>query len=407
MKPKILIIGAGFAGVFAAKKLDQLCGSEAEITLVSNTPHFELHANFYKVVSDCSPEQACIPLVKIFNNTSVRLVTDTIVQFSTKHKIATGIQGDRYNFDYALLTLGSQNAYFGIQGVSNFSQSLRTIQEAVRLSRHIHDTLTEKKENGDQGITEIAIVGGGPSGVEIAGELSFRLNELAEQNGLDRSRIKIELIEAMDHILPMLNANESAQVAKRLQKLGVNVKTNAKVEKEIETGLIINGDELKTKTVIWTAGAKAHQLYQDWGFQTGKCGRVIVNDYLQTIDNPEVYISGDGALAPGAGMAWPAIDMGETAAANIYNNINKKLQQKYEAKKHATFIPVGRAWGIAKYPNITLTGSLGFFARELHILRLLLKILPLPQVLSIIQSENEICSACDTHFTPENYIKFV
>jgi len=397
MKPKILIIGAGFAGVFCAKQLSDQLSDSVEINLVTKSPHFELHANFYKVVTGGSPTQACIPLNTIFKNTHVNVINDTIVNFNAKHNLATGWQGDRYHFDYAVLALGSENAYFGIPGISNYSHSLRTIQEAVKLSRHIHDTLQEKADNNDQGQTQFTIVGAGPTGVELAGELAQHLNTISEEYELDRTKIKIELLEATDKILGMLEVAEAKKVHKRLQRIGVTVHTNVKVEKEQESGLIINGSETKTKTVIWTAGAKANHLYEEWGFQISKDSKIVVSDALQTNDYTNIFIVGDGAQVSGSGTAWHAVDMGIVAAKNIANILSKKPLEYYASKKYPFFLPVGQNWAMAKFEKFTLWGPSGNIARDMHIFQLLTKILPLSQAWAVLQSDKEACITCETY----------
>lgn len=395
MKPKILIIGAGFAGIFAAKKLYELLMDEAEITLVSPSDHFEFHANLYKVVTDRSPLQACIPLQRIFQETTVNIVNDYIIQFDPKNNTALGKSEALYHFDYAVLALGSQNADFGIKGISNYAHSFRSIDEALRLSRHIHDLLHEKAENNDHSQSEIIIVGAGPTGVELAGELAQHLKKLTRIHKLPSDCVQIQLIEATDRILSFLPENESKIIHKQLEHLGVQIKTNAKVNEEIPTGIVVNNNLQKTTTVIWTAGVKPNARYQTWGLTTATNGRAVVNKFLQSQDNSHIFIAGDGADVVGTGTAWPAADQGITAAINIYNSIDKHHLEEYKPQKYPIIIPVGPNWALAKLPNQhTITGKSAWLYRQWHILEFFLKILPLSEAIATLKSGGEMCSVC-------------
>lgn len=405
-KQKILIIGAGFAGVFAAKKLDELLSDQAEITLVSNSPHFEFHANFYRVVADRSPMQACFPLSQIFKETNVNIVTDTIINFNLKNNVAQGLDQSTYHFDYAILGLGSQNAFFGIKGVSNYSHSLRNINEALKLSRHIHDTLQEKSDTNDKSLTEIVIIGGGPTGVELSGELAVHSKKLAKLHDIPEQNIKVRLIEALDRILAFLDPKESEFIKKHLEHLGVDVELNSKVSEEIKTGLTVNNKVIKTTTVVWTSGVKASSRYQDWGFTVAKNGRAAVNKSLQSSNNPKIYIAGDGADVQGTGTAWPAIDQGELAATNIYNSIQKNPQLEYIAKKYPTIIPVGSNWAFVKLENgTTISGKKAWIFRQWHILQFYLKILPISEAVAALKSGGEICSVCQKYNHYDNHLE--
>ncbi len=393
MKPKILIIGAGFAGVACAKKLYEHIGKEATITLVSKTSHFELHATFYKVLSECSPAQACIPLEKIFIHTHVNVVTDTITQLNTDLNIATGEQGDKYPFDYAVIALGSEPTYFGIPGASNFSHTLANIQEAIRLSKHIHDQIIEKSESKDESTSEIVVIGGGPTGVEVAGELAQHIHKLTDGS----PHVHIRLVEALDRILNNIPLQDAQKIQARLEQLGVQVQTNTKVEQETPNALILNGTPIPTPTVIWTAGVKANHLYAEWGLSTAKNGRVLVNKYLQTEENENIFIAGDGAQVEGSGTAWPAIAQGSITATNIANKIKNHSLQEYQAQSYPFFVPVGSDWSYAVLKHITLWGIFGWYARQRNLLELLTKMLPYNEALQVLKSQNEICSICQTY----------
>jgi NADH:ubiquinone reductase (H+-translocating) len=396
--PRILIIGAGFGGVFAAKKLLQLLGDSAEITLVNKTPHFEYHAQLYKVLNEGSPLQACIPLRSIFAKSKIVLIQDEITSVDFANKKAFGIAHPEYNFDYAIIGLGSENSYYNISGLSKYTYSFRSINEALALSRHIHEVIEEAAHNPQphQGEIEISVIGGGPAGVEIAGELAEHTQLVALRHGLDPKIIKINLIEAMDHIMPMLSPENAHKIKQRLNTLGVEVMEKTKIKEGIPHGIITEEGTIRSNTIIWVAGAAANHKYKEWGLPVEKNGRVTVNEYLQPVgDNfQSIFIVGDGAQVAGAGQAWPAISLGETAAQNIFSFLSDKPLQKYTPPASAMFLPVGREWAMASVNNRFYWGILGNLIREYHNLKFYFKLLPFSQAWSALRSETELCHAC-------------
>jgi NADH:ubiquinone reductase (H+-translocating) len=393
-RPRILVVGAGFAGVFCAKKLNHLLESSAEITLVNKSKHFEYHASLYKVLNESSPLQACIPLDVIFKDTNVNVVEDTIQNIDKEKKVALGIDNSQYHYDYLVLALGSENAYYGIPGLSKYSYSMRSINDALALSRHIHETIQEIALNKKNQHLEIAIVGGGASGVEIAGELAEHTQIVALRHNINPEHIKITLIEALDKILCFLSDEQSKKIQKRLHDLGVEVRTKTSVKEEIESGLIIEGETIKTKTVIWVAGVKANHLYADWSFQTAKNGRVEVNEYLQVPAHKEIFVAGDGAQLEGSGQAWPAITQGETAAQNIYNLLQHQTPKKYSPPEPLIIIPVGYEWAMAQIHGKAYWGSAGHLLHELYTLKFYNKLLPFSEAWTTFKTGGEMCHAC-------------
>jgi NADH:ubiquinone reductase (H+-translocating) len=403
-RPRILLIGAGFAGAFCAKKLDTVLGSTADITLVSSTKHFEYHAQLYKVLNEGSPLQACIPLDVIFKNTNIKVVEDTISTIDKDKKIAFGQENSKYPYDYVVIALGSENAYFGIPGVSKYSYSMRSIKDALALSRHIHETVQEIADSGNKNQMEIVVVGGGPSGIEIAGELAEHSQLVAISHDVHPDLIKISLVEAMDHILPMLPPEQSLAVTNRLKELGVTVKTKTAIKEEIATGLLTEGETITTKTAIWVAGVKANHLYAEWGLQCAKNGRVEVNEFLQVPAHKDIFIAGDGAMVEGSGQAWPAIAQGELVAQNVSNILHQQPLISYQPPEQYMILPVGYDWAIAQIHGKFYTGSAGHLIHELYTLKFFNKLLPFAEAWTTFKTGGEMCHACHVCYHNHNQL---
>jgi NADH dehydrogenase len=284
--------------------------------------------------------------------------------------------------------------------MSKFSYSFRSINEVVRLSRHIHELIEEQSHNNaaQKETIEIVVAGGGPNGVEIAGELAEHIQLVALSHRLDPKVVHIRLVEGMDHIMPKLNKEEAKKIRTRLETLGVTVEEKTTIKEDTPQGLITDKDLIKTRTVIWVAGAKAHHLYTDWNFPTEKNGRVKVTAYLQPSaeQNMEnIYIVGDGAQVEGSGQAWPALVQGEIAGRNIYNSIKQRPLVPYVPPEPMMLLPVGYDWVYAKVKGKTYWGTVGSLIRQLHTMKFYFKLLPFNKAWEVIKSGGEMCHSCN------------
>jgi len=250
---KIIIVGAGFGGVRCALDLIAQKPPKTRIILISDKPHFEYNPTLYRAVTGRSPLEVCIPLEEIFKNKEIEVLEDFITEFDLKEKILKGKSGSRYSFDFLVLAMGSETAYFDIPGLKELSFGFKSIREALLLKKHFHELFTfyEKADLEEKvKAAHIVIVGGGATGVELAGELAVYTKRMAKNHNLDPSLITIDIIEAASRLLPALLKNISEKVESRLRELGVNVFLNRKVVKEEVEEVFLKDMELKTKTVI-------------------------------------------------------------------------------------------------------------------------------------------------------------
>ncbi|MBI2459537.1 MAG: NAD(P)/FAD-dependent oxidoreductase [Parcubacteria group bacterium] len=387
---RIVIIGGGFAGVRAALNLTKQKITGAKIILISARPHFEYHAALYRVVAGCSPIAARVPLQDIFERTDVKVAADQIVAIDFHSKYAQGKSGSRYGFDFLALALGGETVYFDIPGLKEFSFGFKSIQEASRLNQHLHElfracaiSATDKEE--DICRAHLVIVGGGTSGAELAGELAVYTKTLAKKHKLDPSLITIDLIEAAPRLLPALPEDISAKVQARLHYLGVNIFLNRTVVKEEIETVYLKDMAMKTKTVIWTAGVKPNRLYAETkGLLLDKKGRVVVDEFLQAEGFNNVFILGDAAATPCAGLAQTAIHDGNFMAETIGKKIRGRPLKPYEAKKPAYAIPVGPGWAAALVGRYRFYGRLGWWLRRAADLKFFFSILPLRKVFRLL-----------------------
>lgn len=375
---RVLIIGGGFGGISAALALEKKRVPGLKIILISDKPHFEFTPALYRVVTGTA--EACIPLNEMVKGKDVEVFTDSITGVDLIQKSVNGQSGTKYNFDFLILALGSETAYFNIPGLKELSFSCKSVSEATKLREHIDGLLKAclvSAEDKDEDVcrTNFVIVGGGANGVELGGELILYAKARAKSYDLDPSLVTVDLIEASSRLLPAMREDFSARVEKRLRTLGVNVFLNRTVvEEEIEK-VHLRDMEMKTKTVIWTAGVKPHHLFSEIrGLKLGEKGRVVVDEYLQASEN--VFVIGDGAATPYTGMAQTAIYDGKFVADVIASKLSGRKPRKYYPKKPAYVVPIGSGWAAAIIGRFTFYGRIGWWIRLIADLLFFLSILP-------------------------------
>lgn len=339
--------------------------TNVKITLISDKKHFEYQPGLYRVVTGQSTNKVCIPLKEIFARQNVEIIEDKITAVDLPGKTIKGYSGAYYVFDFLVLALGSQTLYFDIPGLKNLSFGFKSIKEALELKDHLHHLFSSTKDIP----INIVVVGGGATGVELAGELAVY------------TKFKIELIEAESRLLPALPEDVSKKVQKRLENLGVKVFLNRKLIKEDVEKIYLKDIELKTKTVVWTAGVKPNHLYaQIKGFKFDDQNRALVDEFLQAKGFNNVFVVGDGAATPFVGMAQTALLDARLVAANIARKLQNKSLLAYHPKSPIYAIPVGPSWAAVIIGPVKIYGRLGWILRRLADLRFFLSILPLKSI---------------------------
>ncbi len=365
--PSVIIVGGGFAGTEIARKLAEEGG--VNVTIISNKSYFEYYPAFYRVVTGAAPIDVCVPLSDLVP-AGVDIVIDRIEYVDLEKKEITSEKGQIFTADYIILAVGSQTSYFNLPGLSEFSFGFKSISEAVRLKEHIKNLFvrkTNQTENQNDKVTnfQIVIVGGGASGVEVAGDLTRHMQKLASKFKVDPSFITIDIIERGNRLISATKEKASELAMCRLCKLGVNVFLNRAVQSE-EIEKIFMGDiSLKTKTVIWTAGTSINELYlKTKGFQFDQKKKVVVDDFLCVPEFNDIYIAGDGAGTKYSGLAQTAIYDGKFIAKDIIRRIKNNERKIYNPKVTNYIIPIGHNWAIMSFGKIHISGYFAYLFRQ-------------------------------------------
>ncbi|MDP4038721.1 MAG: FAD-dependent oxidoreductase [bacterium] len=398
MKKRVIIVGGGFGGIATALSLAKQKNPNIQAVLISDKVHFEYQARLYRVVNGYCALEVCIPLGKIFKKYNIEIIEDFIESVDLGKRELVGNSGSRYFYDFVILAMGSQTTYLDIPGLKEFSFGFKSIQEALKLKSHLHKVVEECKDSIPEDKTKLAhlvVVGGGASGVELAGELAIYMRRLTKMHGLDYSFVTIDLIEAAPRLLPIVDEKVSNKITNHLRKLGVNIFVNRAVIKEEVEQVFLKDMQMKSATLIWTAGVKPNDLYgQIKGLNFDKRGKVIVDKHLRAKGHQNVFVIGDGASTTYSGMAQTAISEGKYAAEFIGGNLKKQTLESYQPKKPIYAIPVGSGWAAIAIGKLNIYGRLGWWLRRLADLRYFLSILSFIEALKVFRYGTKITESC-------------
>ncbi len=382
-KTRILIIGGGFTGIQSVKKLlKQRNNYHLEITIVDKKSYFEYYPGLYRTVTDRAPQGVAIPYTDIFKKDEVILVQDTAIalkKFGDEYHM-TGLSGNEYKADYVILAPGSETTYFNIEGLESCSFSFKSLAQAIILQNHITELFQKNANSGKEEkvlALHFVIIGGGASGVELAGEMAEYTKTLARTYKIDPSFITIDIIEGSSRLVPMLPEKASHKIQQRLASLGVNVFLNRTLVKENSWTVYLNDMKMGAKTVIWTAGVVPNKLLDSvQGLERTERGRVIVDEYLRAKGFETLFVGGDSTNTPYAGMAQTALYDADYIAENILQHIQQKPMQTYVPKPTASNIPIGKHWAIFTVQGHIFTGLPASIMRRIIDAKFFFSILP-------------------------------
>ena len=380
----VVVLGGGFAGVTAAlhlvKKIDK---SKEAITLIDqNTFHLFTPALYEVATSEQPQKNIAIPFRSIFGN-KLKVITNTIELIDLKNNKVVLKNKKSLPWDYMIITLGSQPAYFDIPGMEKHSISLKNLSDAVQIKNNIKK-LCEQKLAQNQEIN-LVVAGGGFSGTELAAELTNYKNRLSKANPQFSNLIKITVIEEKDRLLTGLDEKVSSVAKKRLEKYGVNLVFNCQI-KQVTQDFIeaVSGQKYPYDLLIWAGGVRASSVLAKCGFKTNTHGQVKVNQNLQVEGYKNIFAAGDCAeyldpktSKPVPGLGQIAIAQGKVAGENVYRQIHSQKLVDYHYKNYGYLVPLRARFVVASLNFVKFSGFPAWILQQLVFLRYLIKILPL------------------------------
>lgn len=376
-KTKIVILGAGYAGVEAAKVLNKRFKNDdsVKITMIDRNPYHTLLTELHEIAGHrTEKESVMVDLYQVFKATKVELVTEEVVKVDKEKQLVVS-ERTSYEYDYLVLGVGSEPAFFGVPGVKEHGFTIWSLKDALKIRHHIEDVFRRAREEKDPAkrkkLLTIIVAGSGFTGVEVVGELMEWKKLLCAQHDIPESEVSLYNIEAMPNILPILKPKMQGKAKRYMEKKGVKVLTGSAIVKATEDGIELkDGTKIDTETLIWTCGVQGNSFNMETGFTEGKRNRVQVNDFLQTADKDNIYAVGDNAYYEINGRPIPqivetAIQTGACAAKNIIADIEKKEKQKFELNTHGFMVSVGSHYCVAELMGVQLSGFFAMMMKHL------------------------------------------
>jgi NADH dehydrogenase len=370
-KPRVVIIGGGFGGLYAAKRL---AGKPVDVTLVDRKNHHTFQPLLYQVATAVlSPGEIASPLRRILHRApNVEVILGEAVGFDLQAR-RVRLNGDaELEYDYLIVAAGARHAYFGHDEWEKDAPGLKTIEDSVEIRRRIllAFELAEREAyfKGSHVALNFAVIGGGPTGVELAGAIAdiARRAMARDFKAIDTTKARVILLEGLPRILGMYPEELSMKAQKQLEELGVEVLTNSMVT-AVEPGRIKVADEwIETSVTLWATGVAASPLGKILGAEVDKAGRVLIEPDLSIHAHAEVFVIGDmaslkdvdGKQVPGLGAA--AMQQGKLAADNILRDMRGEKRVLFRYKDKGSMATIGRHKAVAMFGGWQLSGTLAW-----------------------------------------------
>lgn len=381
---QVVVIGAGFGGLAVARGLADR--DDVEVTLVDRNSFHTFQPLLYQVatagLNAADVAYAVRGIVRGHGNVAFRQATVTAVDWDGRGVELDG--GDRLPFDHLVVSAGATAAFFGIPGAAEHALPLYTLADAAALRNHIlgrfeaTDAAQSVRHGGgpsllDDGALTFAVVGGGATGVEVAGALAELFTVVLRRDfpHLDVGKARIVLLEMGEDLLPVFGPASRSHARATLEDRGVEVRTGATVAEITPTRIRLgSGEELAAHTLIWAAGVQANPLAATLGVETSRGGRIVVGGDLRIPGHPEAFAIGDVAAIPDGtggllpGVAQVAIQSGHHVAGEISRALAGRPPMPFRYHDKGTMATIGRRAAVAEIP---LPVAVPFVGRQLRL----------------------------------------
>jgi NADH:ubiquinone reductase (H+-translocating) len=372
-KKRVVIVGCGFAGLTLAKKLKK---SGYQVVILDKHNYHQFPPLFYQVASAGLEESSILfPLRKIFQHYKDYHIRKVEVQsVDTVNNLLMTSAGE-INYDFLVLAHGATNSYFGSLPMQRYSRGMKTIAEVLDLRNSLlmnfENALTAQNAEEREALMTIVIIGGGPSGVEIAGALA-EMNKyvlLKDYPEFREIRAKIYLVEALDRVLSSMSQRSSEKARGFLENMGVHVLTNTKATGcDDKTVILDSGKSIRTGMIIWTAGIAGNSTEGLSTESFARNGRIKVDNFNRVTDYPNIYAIGDICLQTEEKypkghpqVAQVAIQQAQLLAENLVRLRSNKQLKEFKYKDLGTMATVGRHLAVVELPTLHFQGIFAWF----------------------------------------------
>jgi NADH dehydrogenase len=367
----ILVVGGGFGGLLAARKLAHL---PVHVTLIDRMNHHTFQPLLYQVATaGLSPGEIAAPIRSVLRGRNVEVLLGEVKDFDLERRVLH-LAGAEIPYDYLIVAAGASHAYFGHDEWEPLAPGLKTIEDALEIRRRVllAFELAERRAALGEGQMQLnfVVVGGGPTGVELAGTLAeIAHHALAHEfHAIDPKSTRIVLLEGGPRVLATYPEDLSRSAERQLRHLGVEVRTSTLVTGIQPSAVMIGETRLPATVVLWAAGVAASPLGKRLGVPLDRAGRVLVNADLSLPGHPEVFVIGDLAALKGEdgkwlpGVAPVAMQEGKAAARNIAHDLKGVARKDFHYVDKGSLATIGRSAGIAQFGKVHISGLIAWLS---------------------------------------------
>ena len=374
----VVIVGGGFAGLYAARRLAK---HDLQITLLDRKNHHTFQPLLYQVATaGLNPSDIAVPIRSVFRKQdNVEVLLGNVAAIHPESRTLTLEDGATIPYDTLIVATGATHSYFGHPEWEGVAPGLKTIEDALEMRKRIFFAFEAAEREPDEGLRApwltFIVVGGVPTGVELAGTLGEISRQTLRHDfrHIKPSESKILLLEGSPNILGTYVPELREKAKLQLEHLGVDVRTNARVVAIDHAGVTLApvdgkaGGRIPSRTVLWAAGVAASPLVKSLGVPLDRAGRVLVEDDLTVPGHPEIYVIGDVAAAKQGegfvpGVAPAAIQAAKHTTENIVRSLAGQARTPFRYHDKGSLATIGRASGIADFGRLKLSGFLAWMA---------------------------------------------
>lgn len=367
-KKKVIIVGGGFGGIMAAKEFNV---TDFDVTIIDKTNHHLFQPLLYQVAAAAlSPADIATPIRSIFRKQkNIKVLLDEVLAVEKERQIVK-LKDSQLSFDYLILAPGSRHSYFGNDQWEKFAPGIKTLSDALSIREHILKSLELAEKEPDmknrQKFLNYVVIGGGPTGVELAGSIAeiAKKNMIRDYTNIQAEDTKVILVELLPRILSTYTENLSEKAKRSLEQMGVDVRLNTKVTEVNENGVRLGDDFVQSTNVIWAAGNLASSLIKTLDIETDKAGRAIVEEDCSIPGYSSIFVIGDSAFMKDEkgnmlpGIAPVAMQQGRFVGKLIVSGKTKKKKFVYVDK--GSMATIGKARAVAMIKGLQLSGFIAW-----------------------------------------------
>ena len=382
-RPHVVIVGAGFGGLEAAKILGR--HDDVRVTVVDRRNHHLFQPLVYQVATaalDASDVAAPIRFIlRRARNTEVVLAEVASIDRATR--TVRFADGDSVEYDHLIVATGAQDNYFGHADWADHAPGMKSIEDALEVRRRVLFAFEEAEREGDEARRRawmtFVVIGGGPTGVELAGSLSEMAHRVLPRDfrHIDTTSARIVLVEGLDRLLPAFSEHLSARAKRVLEKLQIQVRLGTRVTAIDDDGVRLGNERIEARTVLWGAGVSPSPLGKMLGAPLNRSGQVEVAGDLTLPGDPRVSVVGDLAAViqdgrPVPGLAPAAMQMGRAAARNVLRRVEGKAAEPFRYLDKGSFAVIGRGAAVGSiFSRFEVSGLFAWFLwATIHLLYL-------------------------------------